>query len=127
MPRSTARRPWSESQHGTDPRYPHELSHRDWTVLLCHPDGAIVGDDGCGLYHHDCRILSGYRLTLDAAEPDWVSSDAVEGDTWAATVRAARPGGSPNGPDLLRTPSRCASNGGSALACLSESSFAITV
>jgi hypothetical protein len=50
---------------GLNPRRPHELSHRDWTVLLCHPDGSIRGDDGCGLYHHDCRILSSYRLEID--------------------------------------------------------------
>ncbi|MGH2380775.1 MAG: amylo-alpha-1,6-glucosidase [Candidatus Limnocylindria bacterium] len=85
---------------GLDPRHPHELSHRDWTVLLCHPNGAIPGDDGCGLYHHDCRVLSGHRLTIDGAEPEWVSSDAVEADTWAATIRIARPGVSPEGPAL---------------------------
>lgn len=85
---------------GLDPRYPHELSHRDWTVLLCHPDGSIPGDDGCGLYHHDCRILSGYRLTVDGEEPEWVSSHAVEADTWVATLRVPRPGGTPDGPQL---------------------------
>ena len=85
---------------GLDPRFPHELSHRDWTVLLCHPDGAIAGDDGCGLYLHDCRILSRYRLTLGGVEPEWVSSDAVEADSWATTVRVARPGPGPDGPAL---------------------------
>jgi glycogen debranching enzyme len=85
---------------GLDPRYPHELSHRDWTVLLCHPDGGIPGDDGCGLYHHDCRILSGYRLTLDGEAPDWVSSRSTEADEWAATVRCAVPGDGPEGPAL---------------------------
>ncbi|MDQ3937166.1 MAG: hypothetical protein M3253_00630, partial [Chloroflexota bacterium] len=85
---------------GLDPRYPHELSHRDWTVLLCHPDGAIPGSDGCGLYHHECRILSGYRLTLEGLEPDWVSSRAMEADEWAASLRLARPGPGPDGPEL---------------------------
>jgi glycogen debranching enzyme len=85
---------------GLDPRYPHELSHRDWTVLLCHPDGSIQGTDGCGLYHHDCRLLSLHRLTLDGVAPEWVSSAATEADDWRATVRAARPGGSPDGPEL---------------------------
>lgn len=111
---------------GLDPRYPHELSHRDWTVLLCHPNGAIVGDDGCGLYHHDCRILSGYRLTLDAAEPDWVSSDVVEADTWAATIRAARPGGSPDGPDLPQDAIEVRLERRVALACSSGSRSATT-
>ena len=85
---------------GFDPRHPHELSHRDWTVLLCHPDGAIQGDDGCGLFHHDCRILSRYRLTIDGTAPEWVSSSAVESDEWMCSVRSARPGPGPDGPEL---------------------------
>lgn len=85
---------------GLDPRYPHELSHRDWTVLLSHPDGSIAGDDGCGLFHHDCRILSRYRLTIDGRPPEWVSSRAVESDEWSASLRSARPGPGPDGPQL---------------------------
>ena len=85
---------------GLDPRFPHELSHRDWTVLLCHPDGAIGCDEGCGLFHHDCRILSRYRLTIDGASPEWVSSDAVEADRWGASLRVAMRGGSADGPEL---------------------------
>lgn len=85
---------------GLDPRHPHQLGHRDWTVLLCHPDGMIHGDDGCGLFHHDCRVLSRYRLTLDGEEPEWVSSAAVEADTWFASLRVALPGPGPDGPRL---------------------------
>jgi glycogen debranching enzyme len=85
---------------GLDPRFPHELSHRDWTVLLCHPDGAIGCDEGCGLFHHDCRILSRYRLTVDGAEPEWVSSGANWADGWAASLRVAVPGGHADGPGL---------------------------
>jgi glycogen debranching enzyme len=85
---------------GLDPRHPHELSHRDWTVFLCHPDGTIAGDDGCGLYHHDCRFVSRYRLTIDGRPPDWVSSAAVEADEWTASLRVARPGGNADGPSL---------------------------
>jgi glycogen debranching enzyme len=85
---------------GFDPRYPHELSHRDWTTLLCHPDGQITGEDGCGLFHHDCRILSRHRLTVDGEEPEWVSSDTVEAEHWAASVRVGRHGGTPEGPEL---------------------------
>jgi glycogen debranching enzyme len=85
---------------GLDPRHPHELTHRDWTVLLCHPDGAITGDDGCGLYHHDCRILSRYRLTIDGEPPEWVSSSAVDADQWVTSLRIARPGEGPDGPSL---------------------------
>ena len=85
---------------GLDPRHPHELIHRDWSVLVCHPDGAILGDDGCGLYQHECRVLSRYRLTLDGITPDWVSSRALEADSWAVSLRLARPGAGPDGPDL---------------------------
>jgi glycogen debranching enzyme len=85
---------------GLDPRFPHELSHRDWTVLLCHPDGEIGCDEGCGLFHHDCRILSRHRLTIDGAAPEWVSSDTVEADRWGASLRVPRVGGTPDGPEL---------------------------
>jgi glycogen debranching enzyme len=85
---------------GLDPRYPHELGHRDWTVLLCHPDGTIGCDKGCGLFHHDCRILSHYRLTIDGVVPQRVSSDAVEADRWASSLRAARAGGHADGREL---------------------------
>ena len=85
---------------GLDPRFPHELSHRDWTVLLCHPDGAITGDDGCGLFHHDCRVLSRHRLPIDGEAPEWVSSAASEADAWSASVRVPRPGPGPDGPEL---------------------------
>lgn len=85
---------------GLDPRYPHELSHRDWTVLLCHPDGRILGDDGCGLFHHDCRLLSSYRLTIDGAQPEWVSSSADESDAWSTSLRVACEGGTAEGPAL---------------------------
>jgi glycogen debranching enzyme len=85
---------------GLDPRYPHELSHRDWTVLLCHPDGSIGCDEGCGLFHHDCRILSRHRLTIDGMSPEWVSSDAVEADRWGASLRVPASGGDADGPAL---------------------------
>ena len=85
---------------GLDPRFPHELSHRDWTVLLCHPDGAIGCDDGCGLFHHDCRVLSRHRLTVDGTSPEWVSSASVEADRWGASLRVAATGGDPDGPNL---------------------------
>jgi glycogen debranching enzyme len=85
---------------GLDPRFPHELSHRDWTVLLCHPDGAIGCDEGCGLFHHDCRILSRHRLMIDGREPEWVSSAATEADRWAVSLRSATTGGDADGPAL---------------------------
>ena len=85
---------------GLDPRFPHEVSHRDWTVLLCHPDGAIGCDEGCGLFHHDCRVLSRHRLTIDGSAPEWVSSAAVETDEWGASLRKAAGRGDADGPDL---------------------------
>lgn len=85
---------------GLDPRFPHELSHRDWTVLLCHPDGEIGCDEGCGLFHHDCRIVSRHRLTVDGTTPEWVSSAGVEADRWGASLRVAMTGGTADGPEL---------------------------
>jgi glycogen debranching enzyme len=85
---------------GLDPRYPHEISFRDWTVLLCHPDGAIGCDEGCGLFHHDCRVLHRYRLTIDGQSPEWVSSGTAGADRWAASLRVAQPGGDADGPQL---------------------------
>jgi glycogen debranching enzyme len=88
------------SPMGLDPRFPHELTHVDWTVLLSHPDGSIHGDDGCGLYYHDCRILSRLRLTVDDAAPEWVSSGAVAPDEWIGSLRVERPGPDAEGPAL---------------------------
>jgi glycogen debranching enzyme len=85
---------------GLDPRFPHELSYRDWTVLLCHPNGAIGCDEGCGVFHHDCRILSRHRLTVDGEAPEWVSSGGVESDRWGASLRVAMAGGAADGPEL---------------------------
>lgn len=85
---------------GLHPRHPHEMAHRDWTVLLCHPSGAIAGDDGCGLYHHDCRLLSRHQLTVDGEAPESVSSAAREDGRWIASSRVPVPGRRPDGPDL---------------------------
>src|SRR3954447_15320300 len=40
--------------------------------FLCEPDGQVPidGRHGYGLYHHDCRFLSGYELTLGGRTPD---------------------------------------------------------
>jgi glycogen debranching enzyme len=85
---------------GLDPRQPHELSHRDWSVLLCHPDGSILGDDGCGLFVDDCRLISSWRMSVDGTEPEWVASDATSPDVWRSSLRVARRGYSPDGPRL---------------------------
>jgi glycogen debranching enzyme len=85
---------------GFDPREPHQLSHRDWTVLLCHPDGSIGDDIGCGLYVDDCRVLSRYRLTLSAGPLEAANSQAPEADTWIGSARVLLTGGAPEGPRL---------------------------
>ena len=40
--------------------------------FLCEPDGEVPvdGHHGYGLYHHDCRFLAGYELTLGGQRPD---------------------------------------------------------
>jgi hypothetical protein len=50
--------PLHEVAGGADPvRFWRSLTHADWTVLLCGPDGSI-GGEGEGLWDLDCRILS---------------------------------------------------------------------
>jgi glycogen debranching enzyme len=88
---------------GFDSRDPHQIAFRDWSVLLCHPDGAIGDDRGCGLYFEDCRILSRYRLsagTRDTDELEPTNSWPIESDHWFGEMRILRRGDSPDGPRL---------------------------
>src|SRR5687767_12631807 len=85
---------------GLDPRYPHEQTFRDWTVLLCHPEGAVTGDDGCGLFHHDCRVLSLHKLTINGEPPKWVSSDSTAAGEWSASLQVRLERGTADGPAL---------------------------
>jgi glycogen debranching enzyme len=87
---------------GLDTRQPHQLTHRDWTVLLCHPNGSIHSGDGCGLFVDDCRLISSWRLTVDGDEPEFVASDTGLPDEWQGAMRIRRRGYSPDGPRLSR-------------------------
>ena len=83
-----------------DPTHPHQIAHRDYTVLVVHPDGQITGDDGCGLLAHDCRVLSRYRLTVDGKIPDCIASSVVDGHTWVGSLRLDTGQPTPEGPML---------------------------
>ena len=82
------------------PRHPHHIAHRDYTVLVVHPDGQISGEDGCGLFDHDCRVLSRYRLTIDGRLPDCAASEQAAADTWVAALRLPTGRQTPQGPML---------------------------
>jgi glycogen debranching enzyme len=51
--------------------------------FLCQPDGQVPveGAHGYGLYHHDCRFLSGYELTLGGVHPDSLAATESAGTT----------------------------------------------
>lgn len=83
-----------------DPTHPHQIAHRDYTVLVVHPDGQISGDDGCGVLDHDCRVLSRYRLTIDGTMPECIGSTVVDGETWFGTLRLDTGRPTPEGPML---------------------------
>ncbi len=59
--------------------------------FLCPPDGQIDldGDHGFGLYHHDTRFLSGYRLWVAGIRPSPLAAGARSGDS--ATLELTNP------------------------------------
>ncbi|HEU4674199.1 MAG TPA: glycogen debranching N-terminal domain-containing protein [Candidatus Limnocylindrales bacterium] len=59
--------------------------------FLCPPDGQIDldGDHGFGLYHHDTRFLSGYRLRVADIRPSPLAAGARSGN--AATLELTNP------------------------------------
>jgi glycogen debranching enzyme len=59
--------------------------------FLCPPDGQIEvdGNHGFGLYHHDTRFLSGYRLWVADIEPSALAAGARSGNS--ATLELTNP------------------------------------
>ncbi|HEY3522746.1 MAG TPA: glycogen debranching N-terminal domain-containing protein [Candidatus Limnocylindrales bacterium] len=59
--------------------------------FLCPPDGQIDtdGDHGFGLYHHDTRFLSGYRLWIADIRPSALAAGARSGNS--ATLELTNP------------------------------------
>src|SRR3954447_16730973 len=59
--------------------------------FLCEPDGQVPidGRHGYGLYHHDCRFLSGYELTLGGLTPDALA--ATEASSTKLVVEVTNP------------------------------------
>jgi glycogen debranching enzyme len=49
--------------------------------FLCPPDGQVdcSSGHGYGLYHHDCRFLDGYELTIAGARPNALVATETEG------------------------------------------------
>jgi glycogen debranching enzyme len=83
-----------------DPYTPsRRLLYRDYTVLCTTPDGTI-SDDPDGLFDHDTRVLSRYRLTLDRQDLKFVSSSELAADRRLTVMLAPRTGGSATGPVL---------------------------
>jgi glycogen debranching enzyme len=51
--------------------------------FLCQPDGQVPlhGHHGYGLYHHDCRFLRGYELTVAGGRLDTLAATEASGTT----------------------------------------------
>ena len=49
--------------------------------FLCPPDGQVLCQPGhgYGLYHHDCRFLSGYEMRIAGATPSSLAASEAEG------------------------------------------------
>lgn len=75
------------------------LLYADYTVLCTRPDGSISADPE-GLFDHDTRILSGYRLELDGRPPELLSSAEAGADRRVTILLWPRPGGDAAGPQL---------------------------
>jgi glycogen debranching enzyme len=56
--------------------------------FLCEPDGQVPvdGRHGYGLYHHDCRFLAGYELTLGGRKPDALAATETSATTLVVEV-----------------------------------------
>src|SRR3954471_12032476 len=56
--------------------------------FLCEPDGEVPvdGHHGYGLYHHDCRFLAGYELTLGGQRPDALAATESAANTLVIEV-----------------------------------------
>ena len=56
--------------------------------FLCEPDGQVPvdGRHGYGFYHHDCRFLAGYELTLGGRTPDALAATEASGTTLVIEV-----------------------------------------
>jgi len=75
------------------------LAHDGWTVLLCQPDGSIVGGSE-GLWDHDARILSRHALTVGDRKPVLVGAPLEAGCRWSVVLQSPLDGGTAEGPAL---------------------------
>ena len=83
-----------------DPHHDHQLTFQGYSVLLTNPDGTIAEGTGLGLFDHDTRILSTYRLLIDGEAPQCDTSANVESDYWTAHLTVDRGGRDARGPRL---------------------------
>ena len=85
------------------------LLYADYTVLNSAPDGTISHDPE-GLYDHDTRILSCYRLSIDGQKLKFVSSADLAAHRRLTVLLAPRTGGNATGPvlpqDVLEVPAQ---------------------
>src|SRR5829696_8449491 len=82
-----------------DPLHGLQLVCDGYTVLLTSPDGAINGD-GQGLFDHDTRVLSTYRILLDGVAPRIDSSGLLGASCWIGRLTVDRLKGDATGPRL---------------------------
>src|SRR5207302_10076935 len=85
-----------------DPMPGHVGASSGYTTLCTTRDGSIDGGSRTGLTDFDTRILSRYRISLDGAAPQLVSSSQLDPSRQSITMWQPVPGGTPDGPQLPR-------------------------
>src|SRR5262245_38491091 len=83
-----------------DPHWPCHVAFRGYTVLVARQAGSIEGVGWEGLYDHDTRILSSYRVLVGGESPSYLGSHAPSSDLWHVRLRVPRLGGTAPGPAL---------------------------
>ncbi len=84
--------PIAEATDATSSRMPFRLfalKHGD-TFLVADAFGDVLGD-GDGLFHHDTRVLSRYRLTLDGKPPSLLSAAVSQDNVFFTSNSTNRP------------------------------------
>ena len=81
------------------PRFETRYATQGRTVLAFGTDGFIAGGSAHGLFVHETRLLSRYRLLIDGQPPTPVALSNVEQHSWLGYYIALPPGIDPGPPD----------------------------
>jgi len=83
-----------------DPLHGLQLVCHGYTVLVTDPDGSITDDGRQGLFDHDTRVLSLYRLLVDGLPPRIDSGGLLNPSLWLGRLTIPHRGGTARGPLL---------------------------